>query len=57
MPEQLIIRQLGRQAYEPVWYAMQEFTDQRDADTVDELWIVEHDPVFTQGQAGKVSMP
>ena len=53
MPEQLIIRQLGRQAYEPVWHAMQEFTDQRDAETVDELWIVEHDPVFTQGQAGK----
>ncbi len=49
----LIIRQLGRQPYEPVWHAMQEFTDQRDANTVDELWILEHDPVFTQGQAGK----
>lgn len=53
MADQIIIRQLGRQAYEPVWHAMQTFTDQRDADTVDELWIVEHEPVFTQGQAGK----
>lgn len=53
MTKQLIIRHLGRQAYEPVWHAMQDFTDTRDADTTDELWIVEHDPVFTQGQAGK----
>jgi lipoyl(octanoyl) transferase len=39
--------------YEPVWRAMQTFTDQRDADTPDELWLVEHPPVFTQGQAGR----
>jgi lipoyl(octanoyl) transferase len=39
--------------YEPVWRAMQAFTDQRAADTPDELWLVEHPPVFTQGQAGK----
>ena len=32
---------------------MQSFTDNRTADTVDELWLIEHDPVFTQGQAGK----
>lgn len=44
---------LGRQAYEPVWRAMQRFTDARGEDTVDELWLVEHDPVFTLGQAGK----
>ncbi|RRN81132.1 MULTISPECIES: lipoyl(octanoyl) transferase LipB [Pseudoxanthomonas] len=44
---------LGRQAYEPVWRAMQRFTDARDGDTVDELWLVEHEPVFTLGQAGK----
>ncbi|WP_372018934.1 lipoyl(octanoyl) transferase LipB [Pseudoxanthomonas sp. 10H] len=44
---------LGRQAYEPVWRAMQRFTDARDEDTVDELWLVEHEPVFTLGQAGK----
>ena len=44
---------LGRQAYEPVWRAMQRFTDARDQDTLDELWLVEHEPVFTLGQAGK----
>jgi len=49
----LIVRHLGRQAYEPVWAAMKAFTDGRDASTVDELWLVEHDPVFTQGLAGK----
>ncbi|KRD77171.1 lipoate--protein ligase [Lysobacter sp. Root983] len=47
------LRDLGRQPYEPVWRAMQAFTDARDADTPDELWLVEHDPVFTLGQAGK----
>ena len=49
----LVIRHLGRYAYEPVWRAMQRFTDNRDENTPDELWVVEHDPVFTQGQAGK----
>jgi lipoyl(octanoyl) transferase len=53
MNDTLIIRELGRQPYEPVWHAMQQFTDQRDEHTADELWVVEHDPVFTQGQAGK----
>ncbi|MFY2762892.1 lipoyl(octanoyl) transferase LipB [Arenimonas sp. MALMAid1274] len=48
-----IVRDLGRQPYEPVWRAMQRLTDARDADTDDELWLVEHDPVFTLGQAGK----
>ncbi|MGY0797481.1 lipoyl(octanoyl) transferase LipB [Lysobacter sp. A286] len=43
----------GRQPYEPVWRAMQAFTDARDGDTDDELWLVEHEPVFTLGQAGK----
>jgi lipoyl(octanoyl) transferase len=47
------VRDLGRRAYAPVWHAMQAFTDARDATTPDELWLVEHDPVFTQGQAGK----
>ncbi|RNF82822.1 lipoyl(octanoyl) transferase LipB [Montanilutibacter psychrotolerans] len=47
------LRDLGRQPYEPVWRAMQAFTDTRDANTADELWLVEHDPVFTLGQAGK----
>lgn len=47
------VRDLGRQPYVPVWRAMQAFTDARTADTPDELWLVEHDPVFTLGQAGK----
>lgn len=51
--QQVLIRDLGRQAYEPIWHAMQEFTDTRDSDTRDEIWLVEHEPVFTQGQAGK----
>ena len=50
----LLVRCLpGLQPYEPIWRAMQAFTDARDADTQDELWIVEHEPVFTLGQAGK----
>ncbi|MDQ3617782.1 MAG: lipoyl(octanoyl) transferase LipB [Pseudomonadota bacterium] len=48
-----LLRDLGRQPYEPVWRAMQAFTDARDAGTPDELWLVEHEPVFTLGQAGK----
>ena len=48
-----LVRDLGRQAYEPVWRAMQAFTDARTEDTPDELWLVEHDPVFTLGQAGR----
>jgi len=48
-----LVRDLGRQPYEPVWHAMQRFTDAREADTIDELWVVEHNPVFTLGQAGK----
>lgn len=47
------VRDLGRRGYEPVWRAMQAFTDARVDDTPDELWLVEHDPVFTLGQAGK----
>jgi lipoyl(octanoyl) transferase len=51
--EQVIIRQLGRVEYEPTWRAMQAFTAARAPDTPDELWVLEHPPVFTQGQAGK----
>ena len=47
------VRELGVQVYEPVWHAMQDFTNQRTADTADELWLVQHPSVFTQGQAGK----
>lgn len=49
----LIIRQLGMQPWAPVSLAMHQFTDQRNNDTPDEIWLVEHPPVFTQGQAGK----
>jgi lipoyl(octanoyl) transferase len=48
-----IVHDLGRQPYEPVWRAMQRFTDARDVDAPDEIWLVEHEPVFTLGQAGK----
>ena len=47
------VRELGRQSYEPVWRAMQRFTDARGETTDDEIWLVEHEPVFTLGQAGK----
>jgi lipoyl(octanoyl) transferase len=50
----LKIRRLGRQPYEATWKAMSAFTDQRGPDTPDELWLLEHDPVFTLGQAGKM---
>ncbi|MDZ5604520.1 lipoyl(octanoyl) transferase LipB [Pseudomonas sp. RP23018S] len=53
MPACLGFRDLGLQPYEPVLEAMRRFTGQRNADTPDEVWLVEHRPVFTQGQAGK----
>jgi lipoyl(octanoyl) transferase len=48
-----LIRELGLTDYTPVWRAMQAFTSSRQADTPDELWVLQHNPVFTQGQAGK----
>ncbi|MUI54085.1 lipoyl(octanoyl) transferase LipB [Aliivibrio fischeri] len=53
MNKRLVVKNLGRQDYEPVWKAMHTFTDERDENTCDEVWLVEHNPVFTQGQAGK----
>lgn len=53
MDNQLIVRQLGRQDYDPIWQKMHLFTNQRTAETADEIWLIEHNPVFTQGQAGK----
>ena len=47
------IRRLGQVDYLPTWHAMQAFTVDRGPDTVDELWLLEHPPVFTLGQAGK----
>lgn len=47
------IRRLGRAEYLPTWQAMQDFTASRGPETADELWLVEHPPVFTLGQAGR----
>lgn len=48
-----VVRWLGRVAYADTLTQMRAFTDARGADTPDELWLLEHEPVFTQGQAGK----
>ncbi|MCX7114667.1 MAG: lipoyl(octanoyl) transferase LipB [Gammaproteobacteria bacterium] len=47
------IHELGLQPYLPIWEAMKQFTAERTAETVDQLWLLEHVPVYTQGQAGK----
>jgi lipoyl(octanoyl) transferase len=47
------IRWLGRAEYEPTWRAMQRFTDERNEETPDEVWFLEHPPVFTQGMNGR----
>ena len=47
------LRELGLVEYESTLLAMQKFTDERDADTPDELWLLQHPRVFTQGQAGR----
>ncbi len=49
----IVVKRLGRVDYAPTFQAMQEFTATRTAETPDELWIVEHPPVYTLGQAGK----
>ena len=51
--KEALIRYFPRVDYEPCWHAMRDFTDNRTADTPDELWVLEHPPVFTLGQAGK----
>jgi lipoyl(octanoyl) transferase len=48
-----LIRHLGLQPYEPIWRDMQRFTDERDEGTRDEIWFVEHPPVFTLGMNGR----
>lgn len=53
MQNQLIVKRLGQCDYLPIWQAMHDFTDNRTDETLDEIWLVEHNPVFTQGQAGK----
>lgn len=49
----LIVRHLGIRPYLDTWQAMQSFTDRRDASTPDEIWLLQHEAVYTQGQAGK----
>lgn len=49
----LIVRRLGEQDYVTVWRSMQAFTEQRGADSADEIWLLSHPPVYTQGQAGR----
>ncbi len=49
----LTVRHFGIEPYKPVWRAMQSFTHNRTQQTKDEIWLLQHQPVFTQGQAGK----
>jgi lipoyl(octanoyl) transferase len=49
----LVLRELGLVEYRSTLTAMRQLTDSRDADSPDELWLLQHPPVFTQGQAGK----
>ncbi len=48
-----VIRHLGEVDYQKTWQAMQDFTDTRDKDTADELWFLQHPPVYTLGKNGK----
>jgi lipoyl(octanoyl) transferase len=52
LPE-LIVRRLGLQEYEPIWKSMQYLAKNADATRQDEIWLLSHKPVYTQGQAGK----
>ena len=47
------VQHMGRQPYLPTFNKMQQFTIHRNADSPDQIWLLQHDPVFTQGQAGK----
>ncbi|MFK5914550.1 MAG: lipoyl(octanoyl) transferase LipB [Woeseiaceae bacterium] len=49
----LIVRDLGLQEYKPIWQAMQKFTAERNNSTADELWCLQHPPIFTMGLNGK----
>ena len=53
MTPAICVRRLGLVPYEATWHAMQSFTAGRDPDTEDEIWLVQHPPVFTLGQAGR----
>jgi lipoyl(octanoyl) transferase len=51
--DSIVLRRLGRVAYEPTWQAMRDFTRAREAATPDELWLLEHAPVYTLGQGAQ----
>lgn len=51
--EDVVVKPLGRVAYQPTWEAMRTFTRERDESTADELWLLEHTPVYTLGQGTK----
>jgi len=51
--QELIIRSLGKRSYESTWQEMRTFTDERTQETPDEIWLLEHPPIYTLGQAGK----
>lgn len=53
MVQPLAIKHLGLVDYEPTWRAMQDFTAQRGPETPDEIWLLQHPPIFTLGLAGK----
>jgi len=53
MPAAPVLRWLGRVDYGPTWRAMQRFNEQRQSQTADEIWFLEHPPVFTQGMNGR----
>ena len=52
-PREVLVRQWGRQPFAVTWRAMEAFTDAREDATPDEFWLLQHDPVFTLGQAGR----
>lgn len=53
----VVVRWLGRREYEPVWRAMRDFTTARTATTPDEIWLLEHPPVYTSGLRGHARVP
>ena len=50
---QLLVRRLGLQEYEPIWKSMRYLVENADGTHADEIWLLSHKPVYTQGQAGK----
>jgi lipoyl(octanoyl) transferase len=53
--EDIVLRRLGHAAYEPTWQAMREFTRRRSEATADEIWLLEHPPVYTLGQGARAA--